>query len=79
MALIEKQRDEALGTVKALNAKLEEVRSSNFRASELRGMPIQKLKSLQVSFNFKRRRCVEQLVYLIKNISDEIKVGIGGS
>lgn len=47
VSLVEKQRDDALGTVKALTARIEELRASNFRSSELRGMPIQKLKSLQ--------------------------------
>lgn len=44
----EKQRDEALGTIKALNDKVEKLKIYTFKADELRGMPIQKLKTLQV-------------------------------
>lgn len=45
----EKQRDEALGTIKALNDKVEKLKIYSFKADDLRGMPIQKLKTLQVS------------------------------
>jgi hypothetical protein len=44
----EKQRDEALGTVKVLNDKVEKLKITSFKAEDLRGMPIQKLKLLQV-------------------------------
>lgn len=49
VAIVEKQRDEALGTVKLLSDKVEQLKFSNFKSNELRGMPIQKLKSLQVT------------------------------
>ncbi|KAG5674006.1 hypothetical protein PVAND_003999 [Polypedilum vanderplanki] len=45
VAMAEKQRDEALGTVKALTEKVEQLK---FNANSLREMPIQKLKSLQL-------------------------------
>lgn len=44
----EKQRDEALGTVKVLSDKIEKMKVYSFKAEDLRGMPIQKLKTLQV-------------------------------
>ena len=44
--MAEKQRDEALGTVKALTEKIEHLTLSTFKPNELRGMPIQKLKYL---------------------------------
>lgn len=44
----EKQRDDALGTVKALNDTVEKMKICSFKPDELRGMPIQKLKTLQV-------------------------------
>lgn len=48
----EKQRDEALGTIKVLNDTVEKMKISSFKADELRGMPIQKLKTLQVRIFF---------------------------
>ncbi|XP_070491136.1 RING finger protein unkempt isoform X14 [Chironomus tepperi] len=45
--IAEKQRDEALGTVKVLTEKVEQLALSSFKSNELRGMPIQKLKTLQ--------------------------------
>lgn len=53
--LAEQQRDEALSHVKALKEKLEQVNISsnstaNIRASDLRGLPLTKLKNIQVSF-----------------------------
>lgn len=52
--LAEQQRDEALSHVKALKEKLEQVNissnsTSNYRASDLRGLPLPKLKNIQVS------------------------------
>ncbi|CAO1425624.1 unnamed protein product [Diamesa serratosioi] len=47
VTIVEKQRDDALGTVKVLTEKVEQLRLTNFRSNELRGMPIQKLKNLQ--------------------------------
>lgn len=44
----EKQRDDALGTVKALTDKVETLKVYSFKSDDLRGMPIQKLKTLQV-------------------------------
>lgn len=44
----EKQRDDALGTIKALNDKVEKLKVCSFKADDLRGMPIHKLKTLQV-------------------------------
>lgn len=41
----EKMRDEALGTVKVLSDKL---KICSFKSEDLRGMPIQKLKTIQV-------------------------------
>jgi hypothetical protein len=49
VAISEKQRDEALGTIKALNDKVEKLKIYSFKTDDLRGMPIQKLKTLQVS------------------------------
>ena len=49
VAIAEKQRDDALGTVKALTDRVEQLKIASFKSNELRGMPIQKLKSLQVS------------------------------
>lgn len=46
--MAEKQRDEALITVKALADKIEQLQLSSYKNSELRDMSIQKLKSLQV-------------------------------
>lgn len=48
VAMSEKQRDEALGTIKALNEKIDKLKVYSFKADDLRGMPIQKLKTLQV-------------------------------
>jgi hypothetical protein len=48
VAQSEKQRDEALGTIKALTDKIEKLKISSFKPDDLRGMPIQKLKTLQV-------------------------------
>jgi hypothetical protein len=50
--IVEKQRDEALGTVKVLAEKIEQLKLASFKINELRGMPIQKLKALQVSVFF---------------------------
>lgn len=49
VVMAEKQRDDALNTVKALADKVEQLQLSSYKNNELRGMPIQKLKSLQVS------------------------------
>lgn len=48
VAISEKQRDDALGAVKALNDKIEKLQISSYKSEDLRGMPIQKLKTLQV-------------------------------
>jgi hypothetical protein len=60
--LAEQQRDEALGHVKSLKDKLDQISISGgnnqIKASELKGMPLQKLKNLQVS-------CVGSLAYSI--------------
>lgn len=50
--MTEKQRDEALSTVKCLKDKVEKLKIFNFKSDDLRGMPIQKLKTLQVSTVF---------------------------
>lgn len=49
--MAEQQRDEALNHVKALTDKLDQISISgnSFRTNELRGMPLHKLKTLQVS------------------------------
>lgn len=49
----EKQRDDALGAIKALNDKVEKLKICSFKADDLRGMPIQKLKTLQVKLIFR--------------------------
>jgi hypothetical protein len=46
--MVEKQRDDALNTVKALADKVEQLQLSSYKSRELRDMPIHKLKSLQV-------------------------------
>lgn len=46
--MAEKQRDEALNTVKALADKIEQLQLSSYKNSELRDMSIHKLKNLQV-------------------------------
>lgn len=56
--LAEQQRDEALSHVKALKEKLEQVNISgnstaNYRASDLRGLPLPKLKNIQVNVSSK--------------------------
>lgn len=55
-AIAEQQRDEALSHVKALTEKLEQMKMSgnngcppNYRPCDLRGMPLAKLKSIQVA------------------------------
>jgi hypothetical protein len=48
VAQSEKQRDEALGSVKVLKDKVEKMKITNFKSEDLRDMPIQKLKLLQV-------------------------------
>lgn len=48
VAISEKQRDDALSSVKVLNEKVEKMKIYNFKSEDLRGMPIQKLKTLQV-------------------------------
>ncbi|CRL05851.1 CLUMA_CG019047, isoform A [Clunio marinus] len=48
VAITEKQRDEALGTVKALSDKFDKLQAHSFKTDELRGMKIQKLKALQL-------------------------------
>lgn len=45
--MLEKQRDEAIGTSKMMSEKLEKMKISSYK-DDLRGMPIQKLKTLQV-------------------------------
>lgn len=62
----EKQRDEALGTIKVLNDTVEKMKISSFKPDELRGMPIQKLKTLQVrrsTFTFFRKYFLTQFVF----------------
>lgn len=49
--MAEKQRDDALNTVKVLADKVEHLKLSSYKPTELRDMPIHKLKSLQVSKN----------------------------
>lgn len=50
MQLAEQQRDEALSQIKQLKEKMEQlnVAGTTFRTNELRGMPLHKLKTLQV-------------------------------
>lgn len=48
--MAEKQRDDALNTVKVLAEKVEQLQLSSYKNAELRGMPIHKLKSLQVKY-----------------------------
>lgn len=52
MQITEQQRDEALIHAKQLKDKLDQmsISGSHFRTNELRGMPLHKLKTLQVSF-----------------------------
>lgn len=57
VAMSEKQRDDALGTIKVLNDTVEKMKISSYKADELRGMPIQKLKTLQVKFHLSRILC----------------------
>lgn len=49
MVVAEKQRDDALITVKALADRVEQLKLSSYKPTEFRDMPIHKLKSLQVS------------------------------
>ena len=48
--IAEQQRDEALGHVKSLKDKLDQISiaGTTIKASELKGMPLHKLKNLQV-------------------------------
>lgn len=48
VAISEKQRDDAVSSMKVLNEKVEKMKIYNFKSEDLRGMPIQKLKTLQV-------------------------------
>jgi hypothetical protein len=68
--MVEKQRDDALGTVKALTEKVEQLTINNFKMNELRGMPIQKLKSLQVNFltfiDSNRRQLMKKIYFFYK-------------
>lgn len=63
--IAEQQRDEALSHVKALKEKMEHMSitgnsTANFRTTDFRGMPLQKLKNIQVGcfwvrlYSFKR-------------------------
>ncbi|XP_058442919.1 putative E3 ubiquitin-protein ligase UNKL isoform X4 [Malaya genurostris] len=66
--IAEQQRDEALSHVKALKEKLEHLNiggncTSNYRASDLRGMPLQKLKSIQAKLRSEIEE-VEKVLYL---------------
>ncbi|XP_055530934.1 putative E3 ubiquitin-protein ligase UNKL isoform X6 [Wyeomyia smithii] len=66
--IAEQQRDEALSHVKALKEKLEQLNiggnsTANFRATELRGMPLQKLKSIQAKLRAEIEE-VEKVLYL---------------
>jgi hypothetical protein len=48
VVMAEKQRDDALNTVKALADKIEQLQIASYKNSELRDMSIPKLKSLKV-------------------------------
>ncbi|XP_053682851.1 RING finger protein unkempt isoform X2 [Sabethes cyaneus] len=66
--IAEQQRDEALSHVKALKEKLEQLNiggnsTTNFRATELRGMPLQKLKNIQAKLRAEIEE-VEKVLYL---------------
>ncbi|XP_062701516.1 putative E3 ubiquitin-protein ligase UNKL isoform X4 [Aedes albopictus] len=66
--LAEQQRDEALSHVKALKEKLEQVNissnsTSNYRASDLRGLPLPKLKNIQAKLRAEIEE-VEKVLYL---------------
>ncbi|XP_021702707.1 putative E3 ubiquitin-protein ligase UNKL isoform X5 [Aedes aegypti] len=66
--LAEQQRDEALSHVKALKEKLEQVNISgnstaNYRASDLRGLPLPKLKNIQAKLRAEIEE-VEKVLYL---------------
>ncbi|XP_065089108.1 RING finger protein unkempt isoform X4 [Ochlerotatus camptorhynchus] len=66
--LAEQQRDEALSHVKALKEKLEQVNISsnstaNIRASDLRGLPLTKLKNIQAKLRAEIEE-VEKILYL---------------
>lgn len=50
--MAEKQRDDALNTVKALSDRVEQLQLSSYKNNELRDMSIHKLKSLQVDTIF---------------------------
>ncbi|XP_058813372.1 RING finger protein unkempt isoform X3 [Topomyia yanbarensis] len=66
--IAEQQRDEALSHVKALKEKLEHLNiggncTNNYRTSDLRGMPLQKLKSIQAKLRTEIEE-VEKVLYL---------------
>ncbi|XP_062536908.1 RING finger protein unkempt isoform X6 [Armigeres subalbatus] len=66
--LAEQQRDEALSHVKALKEKLEQVNigsnsTANYRASDLRGLPLPKLKNIQAKLRAEIEE-VEKVLYL---------------
>ena len=48
VVVAEKQRDDALITVKALADRVEQLKLASYKSTEFRDMPIHKLKSLQV-------------------------------
>jgi len=48
VGMAEKQRDEALSTIRVLTDKIDQLKMSSYKPNELREMPIQKLKTLQV-------------------------------
>lgn len=49
VVVAEKQRDDALHTVKALADRVEQLKLASYKSTEFRDMPIHKLKSLQVN------------------------------
>lgn len=66
--IAEQQRDEALSHVKALKEKLEHMSISsnsqpNFRTTDFRGMPLQKLKNIQAKLRAEIEE-VEKVLYL---------------
>lgn len=66
--IAEQQRDEALSHVKALKEKLEHMsitgsNQANFRATDFRGMPLQKLKNIQAKLRAEIEE-VEKVLYL---------------
>lgn len=69
--MAEKQRDDALSTVKQLSDRVDQLKMTNFKAGELRTMPIQKLKTLQVRLTqeiylFSRYLCIYIYFVLVK-------------